>query len=97
MVEFVEVVNGSAVAGQGCNGLLDHVLRFRQGNIAGFFRLLKNTLGLLHNAVVLFDKSIAAVKNTRSRLIIAAQFVFVLDIDNGNIQKGQAREMCLRQ
>ena len=95
MIELEEVVDDAAVSGKRDKGGRDdalgifHALRFSLADLREDF------LRILHNAAVFLYESIATIEYGRCCLVIAAELVVILDVDDRDIQEIQARDMSL--
>ena len=96
VIEFIEIVDGAAVTGHRGNGFLDHVLGFVHRHAAGLAGFIKDAAGFLYHTFIFLDEGVAAVENAGGRLIIFAQLVLVLNVDDSNIQEVKPCNMCLR-
>ena len=94
MIDLIEVINRSAAARERQQILLHHLIRLFHGNSARLLCLLKDRLRRPDDILILLDEEIAAREDRRTLLL---QLRFVLDVDNGDLQKLQARDMRLRQ
>ena len=97
MIQLVQVIDDSAVVRHRSDRAADDRLGLgnRKMPVAAGFR--KDRTRFLNDALVFLRKRIAPVEYGGNRLIVWVELVFVLDIDNRNIQKGKTRDMCFCQ
>ena len=94
MIDLVQIVDRSAAARERQEIGLHHLVRLGNGDMSRFLRLLEDGLRRADNILILLDEEIAA-REDRRRLFL--QLVLILDVDDGDLQELETRDMCLRQ
>ena len=94
MIDLVQIVNRAAAARERQQITLNHLIGLGNGNRTRFLRLLKDGFRRSNHIFILFDEQIAAREDRRPILL---QFRLILNVDNGNLQKLESRDMRCRQ
>ena len=97
MVELEEVVDDAARARERCNLLRHDAIGFRDWHLARLAHLVNNLARRCDDVLVILDERISTIEDGSDRLVVFAELVFILDIDNRDIQKRQARDVRFRQ
>lgn len=97
MVELIQIVDGTTVGSHRCNARLHHVFGFLHRNRTGVVYVAEDGARFLDYAVIVFDEGVATVEDRGYGLIVLTELVFVLDVDDRDVQESQARDMCLGQ
>ena len=90
MIDLVQIVNRPTAARERQEIRLHQLIRLSDGHIPRLFRLLKDRLRRPNHILILLDKEIAAREDRRSILL---ELRLILDVDNGNLQELEARDM----
>ena len=85
MVELVEIVDGAAALRERCDLLRYDGVCLGDRDISRLAHLVDDAPRRAHDAFVVLEERVAAVEDGGDGLIVLAELVFILDIDDGDI------------
>ena len=97
MVELIQVVNDAAVLGHRLDRVVYHGLGLLDRDRAGLVCFLEDIFSRMYHAVIFLHESIAAIEDTGDCLIVFAEFVFILDVDDWYIKEAEPCDMRFGQ